>query len=90
MRWKRGKFYEVIWEDIIAYSGWAEQGEDGKAPSKCRSFGWLSDYVPGKSGYIRLSATSGVDPEWVHEYTQHTVIPLKIIKEAKLKENPGD
>jgi hypothetical protein len=85
-RWKHGKFYEVVWEDIIAYSGWTEGKAESQSTSQCKSHGYLSDYVPGKSGYIRLSGTISNEPELGEiEYNQHIVIPLKVIKEITLK-----
>ena len=95
-KWELDKFYEVEWKDIIAYSGWLDSGDESQPLALCRSHGYLSDYRPGKSGYIRLSGTLGIT-DGTSEYTQHIVIPLSVITEVKRvassneqKKTPGE
>lgn len=88
MKWEKGALYEVVWKDIIAYSGWEEEGTS-QPPATCRSHGYLTDYRRGKSGYIRLSGTVGFEGQASPEYTQHIVIPLPVIVSAQ-KKTPGD
>lgn len=84
-KWVLGEFYEVEWKDIIAYAGWLKSGDDTQPLAVCRSYGYLSDHRPGKSGYIRLSGTIGTVEGEVDEYTQHIVIPLAVIVSTKKK-----
>ena len=76
-----GKFYRVIWEDIIAYSSWVSDEGAKQKPARCVSYGWVTDRP---KGYIRLSATLGDNLDGAKpEYTQHIVIPIGCILDAE-------
>ncbi len=90
-KWKLGELYEVHWEDIVAFSGWMAAENPSNVPARCITHGYLTDYKKGKTGYVRISATYGVNDDGTQpEYTQHIVIPTGTIKSVITKENPGD
>ncbi len=73
-RFASGKFYRVVWIDIISHAGWEEKPKE--PPAECVSYGWLS---AKPKGAVILSATRGKNTDGSVEYNQHITIPLGVI-----------
>jgi hypothetical protein len=71
-----GERVEVIWEDIVAHSGWLKQEAFDQPPAVITTIGWLTvDF----EAFITVSASYGVDGD-IREYNQHITIPRGCIR----------
>ena len=66
-----GSLIEVVWEDIVAHSGWVQAQDLEQAPAVIVSIGWLTVET---DKFITVSATQGT-MALVTEYNQHITIP---------------
>lgn len=69
-----GKFYRVVWDDIVSFSGW--EAAPKEKPHECVTMGWLSEI---SRQAVTISATRSQIGDDV-QYNQHIVIPKKVIR----------
>lgn len=68
---------EVVWVDIVAWSGWTKVSEN--SPSVCTSYGFvLEEKESDGKKHVTLSATKA-GTNGSTEFNQHITIPLDCI-----------
>jgi hypothetical protein len=79
---------EVIWEDIVAHSGWTQSKDFNQDVATIQTIGWLSRET---SKAFTVSASFGTDGEII-EYNQHITIPkgcIVSIKKLDISKSPA-